>query len=98
MGDKHRDSAARAIRAVIESFVTDRDNVIARTGVAMTECECSYLRPCWCGDIRREAEAVALRVYPEPHLIHMRHAYADAYERGYRAATDRTDGSSDGPR
>ena len=28
MGDKHRDGAARAIRAVIESFVTDRDNVM----------------------------------------------------------------------
>lgn len=40
-------------------------------------------------EIRREAEAVALRVYPERHHIHMRRCYADAYERGFRAATDR---------
>ncbi|MBS0231713.1 MAG: hypothetical protein JSS52_11230 [Proteobacteria bacterium] len=46
-------------------------------------------------EIRNEAVAVALRVYPEPHLIHMRHAYADAYERGYRAAADRTIGASE---
>ncbi|MDR6867514.1 hypothetical protein J2Y69_002118 [Microbacterium resistens] len=38
-------------------------------------------------EIRREALAVALRVYPERHHVHMRRAYADAYERGYRAAT-----------
>ncbi|WP_433673760.1 hypothetical protein [Microbacterium gorillae] len=36
--------------------------------------------------VRREAEAVALRVYPERHHVHMRQAYADAYERGHRVA------------
>ncbi|MDR6868478.1 hypothetical protein J2Y69_003094 [Microbacterium resistens] len=42
-----------------------------------------------------EALAVALRVYPERHHVHMRGVYADAYERGYRAAADRPDGSTE---
>jgi hypothetical protein len=45
--------------------------------------------------IRKHAEEVADRVYPEPHHRHMKHAYADAFERGYREAQNHENRSTE---